>query len=315
MKFWQTLATEIAANHRVVLLYVIESIGSSPGRQGFKMWVSDSGKLHGSIGGGIMEHKLVEWCKKELLAADFQPFIKRQIHQGNIKKEKSGMICSGEQTVAFYPLQQQELPTIQAMIDGVGGKCIRFNQEGITLIPFSKIADRYQLTWKNEQEWLLIENPNFYPQLHIIGGGHVGLALSKLANQLGFQVSVYDDRKGLNTVAVNQEAKFCEVADYEQIDQYILQGKYQYVVLMSFGYRTDKVILKRLIDKEFEYLGMMGSKKKVAVLFQELIAEGSSEHVIAKAHAPIGLQINSKTPEEIAISILAELIQVKNREE
>lgn len=314
MKFWETLASELKHHHRVILLYVLESSGSSPGRQGFKMWVSDSESLYGSIGGGIMEHKLVEWCKKDLLQTDFKPFIKRQIHQNNIKKDKSGMICSGEQTVGFCLLQEGNLPVIQQLINGVGGNCLSLSSEGLSVVEITNIEDQFQFHLQNPDEWCLIEQLEFKPQLHIIGGGHVGLALSKLSHQLGFVVSVYDDREGLNTVEANHKASFYKIPDYQLIDQYIPKGKYQYVVLMSFGYRTDKTILTQLLQQEYHYLGMMGSKHKVAVLFEELRAEGFSQELIDQVRAPIGLPIHSKTPEEIAISILAELIQVKNGE-
>ena len=315
MGFWEKLTKELSANNRVVLLYVIQSIGSSPGRQGFKMLVSESGQLYGSIGGGIMEHKLVEWCKNDLLATSFQPFIKRQVHQNNIKKDKSGMICSGEQTIAFYHLTYQDLSIIKSIASNIGEEMygvLCLNKEGILFKPSKQLPANFHLSLKSTEEWVLLEDVGFKPQLHILGGGHVSLSLTKLASQLGFSITVYDDRDGLNTVESNDEAVFHKIPDYECVDDYIPQGNYHYVVLMSFGYRTDKVILKRLIDKEYKYLGMMGSKKKVEVLFQELKTEGVPQKLIDKVHSPIGLPINSKTPEEIAISILAELIKIKN---
>lgn len=313
--FWSKLLDELLEGHRAILLYVLQSEGSSPGRQGFKMLVSSSGLLYGSIGGGIMEHKLVEWCKNELLYSGFKPFAKRQIHQSNIKKDKSGMICSGEQTIAFYSMTKNEITTLNEIcqaIESEEDKCLEFTERSIAVVDNKIEGKHFLLKSLSTEQWQLLENLNFKPQFYIVGGGHVGLALSKFAKELGFSVMVLDDRVGLNTVALNKYANFIQVSSYEQIAKYIPEGPH-FVVLMSFGYRTDKAVLKQLINKEFSYLGMMGSKAKVRVLFQELLEEGYTQEAIDKVYSPIGLPINSKTPEEIAISVLAEVIQLKNR--
>ncbi|MGB0523919.1 MAG: XdhC family protein [Flammeovirgaceae bacterium] len=314
-EFWKKLLAELSTGNRVVLLYVIDSSGSSPGRQGFKMLVSESGFLWGSIGGGIMEFKLVEWCKETLLKAEFAPFIKRQIHQGGIKENKSGMICSGEQTIAFYSLTQEAVPLVASILKAVTTHTyglLQLTEVGIDFQSKHTAPQQFHLALTHDGKWNCIEDIGFQPQLLIVGGGHVGLALSTIGKQLGFAITVFDDRDDLNTIELNQSARFVKVSDYTEIDQYIPTGDHHYVVLMSFGYRTDKVILKRLIGKTFRYLGMMGSKEKVKTLFQELEQEGIARHLIDQVYSPIGVQIYSKTPEEIAISILAELIKVKN---
>ena len=103
--FWKQLIREIETGGSIVLLYVVESQGSSPGRQGFKMFVSQR-TMVGTIGGGFMEHKLVELARNKLQDGKFESFLKRQVHQSDSKQDKSGMICSGEQTIAFVYLDQ-----------------------------------------------------------------------------------------------------------------------------------------------------------------------------------------------------------------
>lgn len=309
--FWKIVKQEIENNHKVVLMYVLDSKGSSPGRQGFKMLVSSSGLLSGSIGGGFMEHKLVEHCKKKLLPKDFEPFIKRQIHQDNIEKDKSGMICSGEQTIAFYQLNKANYSLIDSIIGGTKGVFIA-NEKGIQFDKNVSLNNRFVLKISNLTNWTLQENISYFPELHIIGGGHVGLALSNLANDLEFSVFLYDDREGLNTINANSYAKCIVLENYLSIGKMVPSGTNKYVVLMSFGYRTDKIILKQLLINNYNYLGMMGSKAKVDTLYKELLSEGVSKELLEYVHAPIGLPITSKTPQEIAISILAEIIQVKN---
>lgn len=317
--FWKDLKRVIEEDGRAILMYVLESTGSSPGRQGFKMFVGPNNYLNGSIGGGIMEHKLVELCRDKI-DTPFTPFVKQQIHQSNIKKNKSGMICSGEQRIAFYYLTTNDIPWIETLSKDCKG-ILTLTQEGISLdvqekasisTPLDTLA--FQIKELSETSWNVSEDLDSDPELFIVGGGHVSLALSKIASLLDFKITTFDDRDDLNTVEQNTYSHHVKVDSYENIDNYISSGNNKYVVLMSFGYMTDKVVLRKLINKQFKYLGMMGSKEKVKQLFKELREEGISDESIAKVHSPIGVQIASKTVEEIAISILAEVIRIKNEE-
>lgn len=294
-------------------MIVTDSSGSSPGRRGFKMAVANNGEMYGSIGGGIMEHKLVEMCLNDLVIGPFGPFIKRQVHRSDIPSDRSGMICSGEQTIAFYSLARKDLVWVKALSKGRPNGVLLASNEGLKYSNNTSLDKEFSTTISSETEWHFQEDLGFRTDLHIIGGGHVGLALSKFAFEMGLDVTVYDDREELNTLKRNQYARTIAVANYGSIADKLETGSRSYVVLMSFGYRTDKVILKQLLDLKLKYLGMMGSKEKVKVLFQELLAEGVEQSEIEKVHSPIGIQINSRTPEEIAISILAEVIQVKNQ--
>ncbi|MCF6353110.1 MAG: XdhC family protein [Cyclobacteriaceae bacterium] len=313
MKFWTTIKEELEAGYSLALMYVLKSKGSSPGRQGFKMLVSQSGLLAGSIGGGVMEHKLVELCKTELLTTPFKPFVKKQIHQPNVSVHKSGLICSGQQTIAFYHLGKDQLLLIQKIIKANNSKNVQLvlSNSGIQLIEADNIL-KFQLEITNNQHWKLKEQLNFLPQLYIIGGGHVSLALSKFAKETGFNVIVYDDRSRLNTIEQNNFAKTVYLKKYSSIKENVPDGVQTYVVIMSFGFKTDKVILKSLLKGNYKYLGIMGSQAKIDALLKELIEEGTANKELEKVFAPIGLPMASKTPQEIAVSILGQLIQVKN---
>ena len=314
-EFWKILKRELQTGHQVMLMLVLHSEGSSPGRQGFKMLVSESSMMSGSIGGGIMEHKLVELCKSMQGSEGFKPFVKKQIHQDNISQNRSGLICSGEQTVAFYKLDSSYVDMVSAISEALSKEevgVLNADKEGLTFQSNESLSSRFELISLSDNEWQLKEDLGYFPVLNIVGSGHVGLALSRIALQLGFIVRVYDDREGLNTMAQITNAECIVVDKYENISEYLNPGLRSYVVLMSFGYRTDKIILRKLLSHDFKYLGMMGSKKKVNRLFEELMKEGVSEAELKRIHAPIGLPIKSKTPEEIAVSILAEIIRVKN---
>jgi len=161
---------------------------------------------------------------------------------------------------------------------------------------------------------LKYEEPILLPnQVYIIGGGHVGLALSEVLSRLDFEIHILDHRENLNTMQLNTFAHFKNTVEFEQIENYIPQGDSTYVVIMSFGYRTDEIIIRRLVDKDFKYIGMMGSKEKIATLFKNLIADGFESKQLEKVYAPIGIDIKSETTQEIAISVAAQLIAAKNR--
>ena len=100
MKHWQFIKKKLEQKCTLYLMTVIHHKGSSPGRQGFKMVVANDNEIYGSVGGGVMEYNLVEFCKEQLKDSEPKSFLKRQIHKGTIV-DGSGMICSGEQTVIF----------------------------------------------------------------------------------------------------------------------------------------------------------------------------------------------------------------------
>ncbi len=307
MEVWKFIKTKLDASVDVQLMYVLESEGSSPGRQGFKMAVAADGSFCGTIGGGIMEYKLVEKVKAMLAKNETNVLLMRQ-HHDKEHSNQSGMICSGSQLNAFIFLSAKDKITIEKIIEEKQNS-IRLSPEGI------KVTDDNSggLIYHTDSDWVYTESINQQPVIHIIGGGHVGLALSELMRFLGFYIKLYDDRPELNTIDANSFAHEKHVVDYENISNHFNNTAYDYVVIMTIGYRTDKIVLKQLIDKSFFYLGLLGSKHKTATLFEELKEEGITQEILDKVFSPIGLNIASKTTKEIAVSIAAEIIGVKNK--
>jgi xanthine dehydrogenase accessory factor len=134
-------------------------------------------------------------------------------------------------------------------------------------------------------------------------------------DQLGFHVTVFDDRQGLNTWHANTFAQERKTVDYAEMTSHLPSDPELYVVLASVGYRTDDLVLRQLLRNRYKYLGMLGSAEKVRVMFDAMLKDGFSEAELANVHAPIGLAIHSRTPDEIAVSIAAEIIGVKNRKD
>lgn len=317
LELWQFIADRLKQNQQVMLLVVAESTGSSPGRQGYKMAVGADGELCGSIGGGVMEVTLVELAKGKSKKAKVKSSSEaiEQVHRKNVPNS-SGMICSGRQTVIFRSLMPENAETVDAIVDALRNRTpaslsitptefqIRTSGNLIKDFHFEKLTDT---------DFVYGEKLGHKNDLYIVGGGHCALALSEMMSKMDFYIHLFDDRPELNTIDKNRFAHRISIIDsYEQIGELVPPGPNAYVVVMTLGYRSDETVIRKLLGKEFKYFGVLGSKAKMATLLTSLKKEGYPEEKLERIHTPIGLAINSRTPEEIAVSIAAEIIAVKN---
>jgi xanthine dehydrogenase accessory factor len=315
---WQFILDKQSAAVPVMLLYVLESKGSSPGRQGFKMAVAADGNFCGTIGGGIMEHKFVEMAKSKLIETSRHSSLHKQVHDKSVTHHQSGMICSGEQTVFLYELQLQDMEAVsrllKSLVKNLNG-CLRISESGLSFHEVPPAKDFHFKTDAVSGKFLFEEKTGFKNILHIVGGGHCALALSRLMKTLDFYIKVYDERVGLSTMTGNKWAHEKIVLEsYDNLQQMITEGENVYVVIMTFGYRTDDRALRAIFGKSFKYIGMLGSKKKAEKLFSEYEREPVDPDFLKKIHSPIGIQVKSQTTAEIAVSIAAEIISVKNKD-
>lgn len=151
-------------------------------------------------------------------------------------------------------------------------------------------------------------------RLIIFGAGHVSQKLARIATKTNFEVTVIDDRE-----------EFKDSPDFEGIKEYLAEsideaiGKIDfdkektYIVLCTRGHSQDAEVLRNILDKEYKYLGMIGSKAKVISVFKDLEEEGYDREILNKIYSPIGLDIDNGSVEEIAISIMAEILMIKNK--
>jgi len=313
MEPWNFINDKLQANLKVMLLWVLDSDGSSPGRRGFKMAVAEDGTFSGTIGGGIMEHKLVEKARALLQDNMNDISLVKQYHDKQHTKDQSGMICSGSQLIAFVPMRQRDFEVVRHITGGnqLRGSYLQVSPKGLVI---SDDTSHDGLKYMNELDWSYSEKADQRPVIYIIGGGHVGLALSELMHFLGFYIKVYDDRKDLSTMMQNHFAHEKHVVEYETIGASIADDPEGFLVIMTFGYRDDLTVFKQLINKKFFYCGMMGSEAKIQKLWGELVQEKFDPAQWKHWHMPIGVNIYSKTTKEIAVSIAAEIIREKNKD-
>ncbi|MEW5719555.1 MAG: XdhC/CoxI family protein [Chloroflexota bacterium] len=151
------------------------------------------------------------------------------------------------------------------------------------------------------------------PTLVIVGAGHIGAAVAQLARTLGFRIVVLDDRPEFVTPENFPHADERIAGDLRlEIERLEITPR-TYIVFVTRNHALDADLLGAVVDKPAAYIGMLGSKRRVLAVQNALKQPGVSEAALAHIHAPIGLPINAETPAEIAISILAEIIQVKNK--
>lgn len=330
LELWQFIADRLNRNQPVMLLVVATSSGSSPGRQGYKMAAGADGELCGSIGGGVMEVNLVEQSREILngekvrraereTAGIQHSKLKEQVHQKN-SHSSSGMICSGRQMVIFHLLTPENAETVDSIIDTIKKRRPAFlaispAEFTVTIASSSgRVSEAFQFEKLNSTDFAYKEKLGHKNDLYIIGGGHCALALSELMAKMDFYISLFDDRPELNTIDKNRFADEIKIIEsYEKIADCIPNGPNVFVVVMTLGYKSDETVIRQLLDKNFKYFGVLGSKAKMATLLKNLTDEGYSKEKLDRIHTPIGLSINSRTPEEIAVSIAAEIIAVKNR--
>ena len=180
---------------------------------------------------------------------------------------------------------------------------------------------KYELTDDFAQESGLICGGNMQvyieplestPHLYVIGAGHVGFHLAKLAHTIGFKIHVLDDREKF---ASRERFPNASEVVTEDIPAWLERTKlpsHAYVVIVTRGHTNDLDALRALAPRELRYLGLIGSRAKVARISDQLLSEGMPPDVLKQVHAPIGLDIGAVTPQEIAVSILSELIAVKH---
>jgi len=313
IEIWKFIKTIIHKNKKAAFLTVVESTNSSPGKQGFKMAVDEDGNIIGTIGGGIMEKNLISESLTYIKARG-KYFIKTLYHNPESAKEKSGLICGGKQIVVISVFDYADkiiVGEILSSLEAQSEVILSISQNGLSLNPKVNTVPRYTYKFENELNYEYKELYGNSDTIYIIGGGHVGLAISKILANLDFYIIVIDHREDVITMRNNIYAHKKIICSYDEVGNYIEEGGMSYVVIVSPLHTGDEAALKSVINKNLKYLGMMGSKRKIKTIRDNLILSGIDLELLSKVHMPIGLEIGAQTPDEIAVSIAAEIIRVK----
>lgn len=176
-----------------------------------------------------------------------------------------------------------------------------------TVIVFDSEEENYP--WKRVE--ILLEPIFSEPTVFIFGAGHVSQQLAPLAKRVSFKVVVIDDREMFANRERFPEADEVIVSEFEKCFDPLKIDESSYIIIVTRGHLYDGFVLEQALKTDARYIGMIGSKKKIHTLYQNLMKKGIPKEKLDRVYAPIGLDINSETPEEIAVSIVAELIKVR----
>jgi xanthine dehydrogenase accessory factor len=294
-----------------VLATVIQVQGSVPREVGAKMVICADARTFNTIGGGAGEAKVIcqalqvlQTGKKQRIEIDLSGAADRQTEG----------VCGGKMQVW---LERWSGERAIALVDQIL-QILQMGKAAQLVMPFAADQQPYLLeadVIAPGSEQAYVERLQLPPTLLIVGAGHVGEQLAKVADLIGFRVLVQDDRPDwANSQRYPQAAMVFNQAIATVLDQ-LIGCRDLYIALVTRGYHQDLAALQILLQQKFpyRYLGMIGSQKRVARVYRELQALGISPELFKTLHAPIGLEIGALTPEEIAVSIAAELIQVRRK--
>lgn len=162
-----------------------------------------------------------------------------------------------------------------------------------------------------EEVELFVEPVLSDPFLYLFGGGHVSSQIVPLASKVGFKVVVVEDRAEFADPEKVPDAEAVHCYPFDGVVERFPVDASSYIIIVTRGHLNDKTILEQSLRTRAGYIGMIGSRRKKAMIYEKLLEEGFTQKDLDRVHAPIGLDIGAETPEEIAVSIVAELIQVR----
>lgn len=294
------------------LIALIESEGSTPRSSGAYMLVNKNGWVAGTVGGGGMEYAAVLEAQKKLQKGEAKSFQKRFD-----LTTAAGMACGGYCSLQFCYLPAQKETEILA-------EYVLYKLEGRypwwLLLPMGEgsILVEDFLPLKKHQGFFNLDGKEYYAEQYnydgrvfVFGAGHVARELVPLLSHLGFKCVVLDDREEFADPAVFPTANKVLQVDYTKLEGIVKPNCKDYAVVMTRGHVHDANCERFLLTTPVPYIGVMGSKNKAKLARETLLAEGYTEAQLARITTPIGLDIGSETPAEIAVSIAAQLIQVR----
>ncbi len=313
MNVWQAAADLIRQNRAGALATVARARGSTPVPAGTKMLVGSEGRLIGSVGGGCVEADVIS------AALDAQARRRPALLTHHLNADLAGdlgLSCGGTVDIFVEPLVADEayirvLDAAAAAESGLVRTATEWTEAGKPLKTFAPLAragfSGAAATLTRDGRFVeerLIQPP----RVLVFGAGHVGAAIARAAAAAGFRVVVIDDRPEYADAARFDAAVAVLAADVETaLARYPLASA-DAVVIATRGHRNDALILERVAASPAGYVGLLGSRRKKIVVTKGLKAAGVPAKSLQRVRVPVGLPIGAVTPEEIAVSVVAELI-------
>ena len=351
LTIWRAAVEQFEKGRNFVLATILDVKGSSPRHVGTRFLIRQDGTIVGTIGGGLFEAQVQEFAAAALSAGTSHRALFSFTGEGAESKE---MICGGKAEVLVefvdagdsrrqeifkqllvmaqsrgsgYLLTNIAIPVGSEAVGGIdyllmdaeGGHFGGFPRAEsiVRILPQQRLLKPAQLL-----EFPGSEHPVFLEWLKalgtafIFGAGHVGACVAHLAAYVGFNVVVLDDREEFASPTKLPGADRVVVVDsFHHAFSHLAVDEDSYLVIVTRAHAHDKTVLAQALQTNPGYIGMIGSRRKTKLVLEALLREGFTREDFQRVHAPIGLPIGGETPEEIAVAIIAEMIQIRHRKE
>lgn len=315
-----------------VLCTVVASSGSTPRGAGARMLITKEGRVCGTIGGGAVEYR-AEHMAADILASGASQQKAFNLSRGDV--EGLGMICGGNVQVFFQHIAADDNKTKHVLL-----RCFDEIQKNNNVWLVTDITDEavWQMGFICDHGLFGLDIPDglsgrlmcsravraelagrqYYSEpvcrsgrVIIFGGGHVAQELAPVLSHVGFYCIVFDDRPEFASAKLFPTAEQVIAGDFSDISGYIDITKDDYVVIVTRGHAHDYTAEEHALRSGAGYVGMIGSKQKIAATAEKLRQAGIPQQAIDSVYTPIGVSIKAETPAEIAVSIAGELISVR----
>jgi xanthine dehydrogenase accessory factor len=334
----------LTAGSPVVIVSIMNLEGSTPRHEGTKMGVGADGKIFGTIGGSLIEAAAVQEAKKLFSNKGSKIFSFELIGKDSNASE---MICGGKADILLDYVSSSEenrrfskqwCDTINQgknfyILTHLKGKNETIQVLGHAILqPEKDILANASLTAENVEKlkkelqtissatilplddtYVLVDRIRKVKTVYCFGAGHVAVPTARMAALSGFRVIVLDNR----IEYVNQERfpdanKTIVIEDFNNALEGLEIDEDSYIVIFTYSHQHDREVLEQATNTDAGYIGMISSKRKRDAIFEALITKGVEKERLEWVHSPIGLDIGAETPEEIAVSIVAELIKIRS---
>ncbi len=307
MSFWEQLGDHLSRGEPAFVAIVGDHTRHSPGTRGAKMFIRPNGRQVGTIGGGAMEASFVERA-----AAAFDGNSMRNVetlhHREDAEGTKSGLICAGRQTVAYFVAKPEHAKVYTEFANARdAGEVELVISDGVPEIREAEVGQRAPLGLEGDTYF---EHAINHRRVAIAGGGHCGVALSRTLTALGYCVTVFETRPDVFTLRKVTADRIITVPDYVEIGEHVEFPELTHFIVMTADMPSDIRALLGLKDVDSPFKGVMGSAAKIARI-KAALREAGAGSVADELYAPIGLEMTSNTPEEIAISVAGQLLRVR----
>jgi xanthine dehydrogenase accessory factor len=340
LRIYQKALSLLEAGSNIVLATVIFTSGSTPGKVAYKMIVGDQkGLTEGTIGGGATEGEIIRIAQNSLSETG------RRVIRFDLRgTENTEMgICGGTIEYLVETFDPSDLPLFRRL-----SKILAEGQKGVLVSMLSpcqspekflldlpekrnagidprftaEAIERIQGLIAREESAKIIladgaeafveviaEQPNVY----LFGAGHLSQAICHYAKRLNFRITVCDDRSEFANIERFSEADQILAENAEGLFTKIHIQENSYIVIVTRGHQHDERILEQAVKSPMKYIGMIGSRRKTSVILRRLYERGVPAETLRRVYSPIGLDIGAVTPEEIAVSIVSEMVKIRRR--